>query len=1051
MNKKLFWFCWGAPVAASCDNANGAESPSIFLHPKEITASALFPATSENQDDVEIHAPEVLCPPLVATTNSTTNIYDSKSDEPEGSGAGEKQGGRWGGLLMNSETRFPVERSASLPMDKQALAYELASFIQGKRNSELLANVKGNDEAKTNKSIEATVQELTQLSRSLSSVMHARKLATMEQLRKDYETNLGGHHASSGARSVKKAGRRRSQRPKKSSVFLETVSSWLLSKLKRFQPKWLKGAMAMMGMDAGGGKRKQNQTGRIRQRLFPRYVPPQRMMVRGTPARVQRKIRSAVKGVLDNRRSKDIIEKVINNTRGTPAASLLPPRLLGRQQHQDTISVHGRSSSKDSSSSSGSKSGSDDDGMMNKHHPAQDKVNVESAGWMVLSSTKRLLAEARFERVESRDLELASALNADYYLESLPVDLDNFNSVSDVAVYRRGYSTVSEEGRLFGEKLDYLQAQFFRWAIKLMAEPLLAPGRGLLWLYYKYRDAKLKEAISAGGKGNKPYRNTNRIISGSRTGADGRPIFNNSNAKQQPQSRAESATTTASTKKKIEIDDDESLPLQSRNSSSSSSPLSTSSLPSPPPPSPRKSLGLRLIERLEGWILSNVSDPFFTSSPAPWESSKNTIEFQNKPRYEAVFSSGPRARLLRRYLSALGLVSPLNYSLDALAPEEEEEGPGRGGGGGGDLLLQVGAEKEQGQGLLRHKKLENRTRFLSRTAVADVLAPGILSTIFRRARLQEPTYQQVIVTYREEIEDQAPRRHQPKPDAATTRNAEEGATVPKRAAPSPGSTATSSSSSSNNNNNRRHVTRLRVYEQIPIADIKVVFPSSKLTIRPLDALRLDLVSIIALIGASLSTKLADLTDIQAIIADGVKIISLAAIIFRVVSGYKRVYDRYQLFVSQTLKDKTLASGFDVLRFLLDESAEQKTKELLMRAGQNDSSPLSAQSGLTRDEIEGLCEEFCSRRFPDEQPSISKHVGETLEELEELGIINAAATSIAVEESRPSEQASDEEDAGLQKGKDEVNPATNILYTAVETNVANMKLKEQWESLFPNAG
>jgi len=255
-----------------------------------------------------------------------------------------------------------------------------------------------------------------------------------------------------------------------------------------------------------------------------------------------------------------------------------------------------------------------------------------------------------------------------------------------------------------------------------------------------------------------------------------------------------------------------------------------------------------------------------------------------------------------------------------------------------------------------------------------------------------------------------------------------------------------------------------VYEQIPIADIKVVFPSSKLTIRPLDALRLDLVSIIALIGASLSTKLADLTDIQAIIADGVKIISLAAIIFRVVSGYKRVYDRYQLFVSQTLKDKTLASGFDVLRFLLDESAEQKTKELLMvyflilsssshsqRAGQNESNPLSAQSGLTRDEIEGLCEEFCSRRFPDEQPSISKHVGETLEELEELGIINAAATSIAVEESRPSEQASDEEDAGLQKGKDEVNPATSILYTAVETNVANMKLKEQWESLFPNAG
>lgn len=84
--------------------------------------------------------------------------------------------------------------------------------------------------------------------------------------------------------------------------------------------------------------------------------------------------------------------------------------------------------------------------------------------------------------MRARDLELASALNADYYLESLPVDLDIFNSAKDVAVYRRGYSlekevelphsnptaiVVLQEGLMLREKVDYLQAQLFRWIIKV--------------------------------------------------------------------------------------------------------------------------------------------------------------------------------------------------------------------------------------------------------------------------------------------------------------------------------------------------------------------------------------------------------------------------------------------------------------------------------------------------------------------------------------------------------------------------------------------------------
>jgi len=126
-------------------------------------------------------------------------------------------------------------------------------------------------------------------------------------------------------------------------------------------------------------------------------------------------------------------------------------------------------------------------------------------------------------------------------------------------------------------------------------------------------------------------------------------------------------------------------------------------------------------------------------------------EGMSTPRYEAVFSSGPRARLLRRYMSALGLVSPLDYSLSALAPEGHEEENGlnnqedahthtskdnsnssRRSGGGKDLVNRFG-----------RKQWRRRARYLSRVAIADVLAPGIVSRLLKRALLEEPTFEEV--------------------------------------------------------------------------------------------------------------------------------------------------------------------------------------------------------------------------------------------------------------------------------------------------------------------
>jgi len=237
-----------------------------------------------------------------------------------------------------------------------------------------------------------------------------------------------------------------------------------------------------------------------------------------------------------------------------------------------------------------------------------------------------------------------------------------------------------------------------------------------------------------------------------------------------------------------------------------------------------------------------------------------------------------------------------------------------------------------------------------------------------------------------------------------------------------------------------------------MADVKVVFPSSKLTIRPLDALRLDVLSVAALIGASLSTRLADLTDFQALVFDVVRVVSFSAIAWRVFTGYKRVYDRYQLFATRTLKEKTLASGFEAIRFLADEATQQQIKELLLvyslmlgatettttntqsKMNQNTTTSTSASAGAsgtaasspsvvvpggdgdgqsdgggdgggdggdgageksstvawTRTDIEVACERFLESKFPEATPSVSSHLDDILSQLQALGLVDVTS-------------------------------------------------------------
>lgn len=92
------------------------------------------------------------------------------------------------------------------------------------------------------------------------------------------------------------------------------------------------------------------------------------------------------------------------------------------------------------------------------------------------SSFLKLLKNAHFQGLSTRDLRLTSALNTDYLL-TLPIEVNWKHTSSEVAIiFRRGYSSERQEGLLFGAKLDYIQSLLLRKIFNWFSRPLFRAG-----------------------------------------------------------------------------------------------------------------------------------------------------------------------------------------------------------------------------------------------------------------------------------------------------------------------------------------------------------------------------------------------------------------------------------------------------------------------------------------------------------------------------------------------------------------------------------------------
>ncbi|XP_031391342.1 uncharacterized protein LOC116203644 isoform X6 [Punica granatum] len=154
--------------------------------------------------------------------------------------------------------------------------------------------------------------------------------------------------------------------------------------------------------------------------------------------------------------------------------------------------------------------------------------------------------------------------------------------------------------------------------------------------------------------------------------------------------------------------------------------------------------------------------------------------------------------------------------------------------------------------------------------------------------------------------------------------------------------------------------------------VSILFSQSILQVR------LDVATLLGLLAYIINYKFEDIRS--AILFDAIAITALIVFAIRVVLGYKQTSDRYQLLVNKTLYEKTEASGFGSVHFLLDASEQQKFKEailayaILLRANNSQMN--------CRQRIGDECERFVYNMF---KQQVDMPVDKALETLLRLGL------------------------------------------------------------------
>ncbi|ESQ39335.1 hypothetical protein EUTSA_v10001331mg [Eutrema salsugineum] len=300
-------------------------------------------------------------------------------------------------------------------------------------------------------------------------------------------------------------------------------------------------------------------------------------------------------------------------------------------------------------------------------------------------------------------------------------------------------------------------------------------------------------------------------------------------------------------------------------------------------------------------------------------------------RYEGLLTPvGPREKLFRKLLTWIGFISP-----------------------GYEIPSQLANDSNASEPYLR-------PIFLSRMTLGDIWKPASkkacgndiwkriktsISILLSPSTLQEPAFEELILLYTKDASEKGDK----------------------------------------NKDETRSSLQLEIFERIPIPDLPVIFPHRKLYFRIIDTVRLDIASILGLTAYFVNYKFENISSSpSALFLDVIAVTALVIYATRVVLGYKQTWDRYQLLVNKTLYEKTLASGFGSVHFLLDASEQQQYKEailtyaIILQAGKNEN--------MSHQGVRDRCERFLYDNF---KIKVEMRVEKAISTLVRLGLVTEA--------------------------------------------------------------
>ncbi|XP_061343008.1 uncharacterized protein LOC133289154 [Gastrolobium bilobum] len=207
--------------------------------------------------------------------------------------------------------------------------------------------------------------------------------------------------------------------------------------------------------------------------------------------------------------------------------------------------------------------------------------------------------------------------------------------------------------------------------------------------------------------------------------------------------------------------------------------------------------------------------------------------------------------------------------------------------------------------------------------------PLSFSNLLNKTLIQEPTFDRIIVVYRQ---------------------------------------------ASNNSKSERGIT-VKHFKNIPMADMEIVLPEKKNPgLTPMDWVKFLVSAIVGLVAvvSSLQMPTADFRVIVAILS------TVVGYCVKTYFTFQQNLTAYQNLITQSMYDKQLDSGKGTLLHLCDDVIQQEVKEIIVSFF-----ILMEQGKATRQDLDKWCEELIGDEFGE---TCNFDVDDAVEKLEKLGIV-----------------------------------------------------------------